>query len=151
MRKWCFMLLIVFLVILGSGAIAGDLIDTQAIKERPVNVMTYVDEGMDFGLTVLIRLLKTGKPTAMWNKENEHGVGGLGLVLIEGFLHERLDFVGGATMENEHPSYAFWGIEAKLSLKSKIGKVLSNFRPGVYWSQDKWWFGTSITLREMSI
>ncbi|GAI97057.1 unnamed protein product, partial [marine sediment metagenome] len=83
--------------------------------------------------------------------ENEQGVGGLSLVLMEGFLHEKLDFVGGATMENEHPSHAFWGIEAKLSLKGKVGKVLSKFRPGVYWSQDKCWFGASVALREMSI
>jgi len=151
MKKWCAALLIMFLVTLGSSAMGGDLIDTQAIRQEPVNVLYYVDEGLDFGLTVLIRLLKTGKPTVMWNRENEHGVGGLSLILIEGFLYERLNLVGGATMENEHPSHTFWGIEVKLSLKSDLGKILSNFRPGVYWSQDKWWYGVSLALRGLSI
>lgn len=151
MKKWCVALLVMFLVTLGSSAIAGDLIDTQAIRREPVNVMVYVDEGMDFGLTVLIRLLKTGKPTAMWNSENENGVGGLGVVLIEGFIHERLDLVGGAIMEKEQPRYTFLGIEAKLSLKGRFGKILSKFRPGVYWSEGKSWYGASLKLRELSI
>lgn len=151
MKKWC-VVLVVFLVLgLAQGTLAKNLIDTQSIKQEPVNVLYYAYEGMDFGLTVLIRLLKTGKPIVMWNKENEQGVGGLSLVLIEGLLHERLDLVGGATMENEHPSHTFWGIEAKLSLKSDLGKTLSNFRPGVYWSQGKWWYGVSLALRGLSI
>jgi len=151
MKKWCVALLVMFLIAMGSSAMAGDLVDTQAIREEPVNMMVYVDEGMDFGLTVLIRLLKTGKPTAMWNSENEDGVGGLGVVLVEGFLHERVDLVGGATMEKEQPRHTFWGVEVKLSLKGRLGKVLSKFRPGVYWSEGQCWYGASLKLRGLSI
>lgn len=150
MRKWCLALLVMFLVTLGSSAMAGDLIDLQAIREQPVNVLDYAYEGGRFGLMTLMQLLRTGKPVGMWNKENKDGVGGLGVVLIEGFLHERVDLVGGAIMEKEQPRHTFFGIEAKLSLKGQVGKVLSKFRPGVYWSEDKWWFGASVALRGLS-
>lgn len=86
----------------------------------------------------------------MWNKENPKGAGGLGITLIEGFLHKNLDLVGGGILKKEEFRYTFWGIEAKLSLKGRLGKVLSKFRPGIYWSEDEWWFGVSLGLSGMS-
>ena len=147
MKKRCILIALLLILVLTGGSIAGELIDKQSIEREPVNVVRYV---ADVGLPMLTRLLKTGKPTGMWNKENPKGAGGLGITLIEGFLHKRLDLVGGAVMEKEELRYTFWGIEAKLALKGKLGKVLSKFRPGVYWSEDEWWFGVSLGLSELS-
>lgn len=147
MKKLCVLIVFLLPFLLVTGGIAAELIDTQSIKEEPVNVVQYASQ---VGLPILTRLLKTGKPTGMWNKENPKGVGGLGLTLVEGFLHKKVDLVGGAIMEKDKLRYMFWGVEVKLSLKGRIGKVLSKFRPGVYWSEDKWWFGISLGLSGMS-
>lgn len=148
-KRVCFLLGIALpsILMVSTLAVARELVSKEAIRQEPVNVVRYVE---DVGLPMLTRLLKTGKPTGMWNKENPKGVGGLGLTLIEGFLHKKLDLVGGAIMEKDKLRHTFWGIEAKLSFKGKVGKVLSKFRPGIYWSEDKWWFGLSLGLRGLS-
>jgi len=148
MKKLCVLLgVLLALVLIEESTWGAELASKEAIRQEPVNVIRYVEE---VGLPMLTRLLKTGKPTGMWNKENPKGVGGLGLTLIEGFLHKKLDLVGGAIMEKDKLRHTFWGIEAKLSLKGNIGKVLSKFRPGIYWSEDKWWFGVSLGLSGFS-
>lgn len=149
MKKRVSVLLAVLLslILLATSAWGGELVSKEAIRREPVNVVRYVEE---VGLPMLTRLLKTGKPTGMWNKDNPKGAGGLGLTFIEGFLHKKLDLVGGAIMEKDKLRHTFWGIEAKLSLKGKIGKVLSKFRPGIYWSEDTWWFGVSLGLSGFS-
>jgi len=147
-KGWFFLTAVLLTIGLTTESVwAGELTDKQKIRREPVNVIRYVGE---VGLPMLTRLLKTGKPTAMWSKENPKGVGGLGITLIEGFLHKNLDLVGGGIMEKEELRYTFWGIEAKLSLKGKLGKVLSKFRPGVYWSEDDWLFGVSLALTGLS-
>lgn len=148
MKKWAGILISMLLaLVLIRPGVTKEVFDTQSIKEEPVNVLQYASQ---VGVPMLTRLLKTGKPTGMWNKENPKGLGGLGITLIEGFLHKNLDLVGGATMEKDKLRYTFWGIEGKLSLKGKLGKVLSKFRPGIYWSEDEWWFGISLGLSGMS-
>jgi len=146
MRKEYPILITVLLIIglFGSSAWAGEL--SEKIKKRPVNVLEYTYEGIDYGLTVLMQLLKTGKPTVMWNKENQNGSSGFGLTLMEGFLHKRVNLVGGARFVNNKPRYVFWGLEIQMP-----GKLLERFPLGFYWSQDEWWFGVSLTLRKMSI
>jgi hypothetical protein len=150
MKKCCVLIVLLLSLVLIRESFSKELFDKQGIKREPVNAVRYIDEGMDYGLAILTRLLKTGKPTGMWNKENPQGVAGLGITLIEGFLYKNLDLVGGAIMEKEKLRYSFWGIEAKLFLKGKLGKVLSKFRPGIYWSEDEWWFGVSLALRGLS-
>lgn len=147
MKKLCVLIVLLLIFVLIRGGLTKELLDKQNVREEPVNVIRYVE---DVGLPMLTRLLKTGKPTGMWNKENPKGAGGLGLTLVEGFLHKKLDLVGGAIMEKDKLRYAFWGVEVKLSFKGRIGKVLSKFRPGVYWSEDEWWFGISLGLSGMS-
>lgn len=132
-----------------SGAMAEDLINKQLIKEQPVNVVDYAWGVGDVGITILMRLAKTMDPVALFNEET--GVGGVEFTLIDGFIHKNLYLTGGWVVEDGKPRHSLYGIEAKLKLKGDFGKALSKFRPGVYWSQDKIWFGVCLELKGFSI
>lgn len=127
-------------------ALAEELVNKQLIREKPVNVLTYTQETFDFGFEIFARLAKTMDPVGLFAEKE--GIGGVKVSLIEHFLHEKLYLTGGWTLKNKEPSHALLGIELKLDLKGDLGRAISKFKPGIYWSKDKWWFGISLELRE---
>lgn len=134
-----------------SVAPAGELVNLQRVRERPVNVLEYAEVGIDVGGTMLANFLKTTNPLGIYNLELKRGHSGVKLNLIEEFLHPKLNLVGGLTLKNKEPSHVLFGLELKLKLKGDLGRVLSKFRPGIYWCDDKWWLGASLSLRGFSI
>lgn len=152
MRKWLVPIMVLLIVgLFGSVAWAGELVNLEKIKERPVNALEYVEVAIDVGGMMLSKFLKTTNPVGLYNGKEKHGLGGAEITLIEGFLHPKLNLTGGVTLKNKEPSHVLFGIELQLNLKGGLGKALSRFRPGIYWSDDKWWFGVSLALRKMSI
>jgi len=133
-----------------SAAPAGELVNLQKVRERPVNILEYAEVGIDVGGMMLANFLKTMNPLGIYNVELKRGLSGVKLNLIEEFLHPKLNLVGGLTLKNEEPSHALFGLELKLKLKGDLGKALSRFRPGIYWCDDKWWLGASLGLRGFS-
>ena len=155
MKKWCvFLVVLLALALVSSGAWAKDEIGLQSLKaqvrKKPVNALQYTLDGVDMWLTYLMRIVKTGNPTSLWNWQKNRVEGGFGVTLIEGFLHKKVDLVAGATVEGNELRHAFYGVEVELEWKGRLGKALSRLRPGVYWSQNKWWLGVSIALRGLS-
>ena len=130
---------------------AQELVNLQKVRERPVNVLEYVEVGIDVGGTMLSNFLKTTNPLGIYNVKLKHGLSGVKLNLIEKFLHPKLNLVGGLTLKNKEPSHVLFGLELKLKLKGDLGRVLSKFRPGIYWCDDKWWLGASLELRGFGI
>lgn len=133
-------------LLLSSRGRAEELIKKQLIREQPVNVLTYTQESFDFGFEIFARLAKTMDPVGLFAEKE--GIGGVKVSLVEHFIHEKLYLTGGWTLKNKEPSHALFGVEFKLDLKGDFGKALSKFKPGIYWSKDKWWFGVSLELRE---
>ena len=142
-------LILPLLLLFASGAKAEELVNKQLIEEQPINVVDYAWGMGSAGLSILERLAKSMDPVALFN--GEIGVGGVKFTLIERFIHKNLYLTGGWIVGNGEPRYALYGIEAKLKLKGNLGKVLSKLRPGVYWSNDKMWFGISLELKGFSI
>ena len=135
----------VLVLFLASGiGLAQELLSKQQIREQPVNALDYAWGVGDVGLTILMRLAKTMDPVALF--DGEVGVGGVEFTLVEHFLHKNVYLTGGWIVKDEKPRYVLYGIEAKLDLKGDLGKAISKFRPGIYWSQDKIWFGVSLEL-----
>lgn len=138
-------LLLPLLLLFASGiGLAGELISKQVIEEQPVNVLDYAWGVGDIGLTILMRLAKTMDPVGIF--DGKVGVGGFEFTLVEQFIWKNLYLTGGWTVEDKQPKHGLYGIEVKLDLKGDLGEALSSFRPGVYWSQDKIWFGVSLEL-----
>lgn len=136
--------IMVLALLFNSSAWAQELLSKRQIREQPVNALDYAWGVGDIAWTILMRLAKTMDPVAVF--DGEVGVGGVEFTLIEHFLHKKLYFTGGWTIEDKKPRYALYGIELKLDLKGDLGKAISNFRPGIYWSQDKLWFGASLEI-----
>ena len=134
----------VLLLLFGSSAWAQELLSKQQIREQPVNALDYAWGLGDVGLTILMRLAKTMYPVAVF--DGEAGFGGVEFTLVEHFLHKNVYLTGGWIVKDEKPRYVLYGIEAKLDLKGDLGKAISKFRPGIYWSQDKIWLGVSLEL-----
>ena len=143
-KKMLVVSIMVLALLFGSSAWAQELLSKQQIREQPVNALDYAWGLGDVGLTILMRLAKTMDPVALFN--GEVGVGGVEFTLVEHFLHRNVYLTGGWIVKDEKPRYVLYGIEAKLDLKGDLGKAISKFRPGVYWSQDKIWLGVSLEL-----
>lgn len=150
MRKWLVPIMALLIAgLFGSAAWAGELVNLQRIKEQPVNIFQYTKESVDVVAVILAKFLKTTNPVGLYSEE--HTLGGAEITLVEGFLHPKLNLVGGVTLKNKEPSHMLFGIELQLNLKGDLGRAISRFRPGIYWSDDKWWFGVSLALRGLSI
>jgi len=143
-KKILIVSIMVLALLFNSNAWAQELLSKQQIREQPVNALDYAWGIGDVGLTILLRLAKTMDPVGLFN--GEIGVGGVEFTLIEQFIWKNLYLTGGWTVEDEKPKHALYGVEVKLDLKGDLGKAISNFRPGVYWSQDKIWFGASLEI-----
>ena len=151
-KKGLILLVVIASIFLFSSAVlAGELVNLQEVRERPVNVLEYAEVGIDVGGMMFANLLKTMNPLGIYNVELKHGLSGVKLNLIEQFLHPKLNLIGGLTLKNKEPSHVLFGLELKLKLKGDIGRVLSKFNPGIYWCDDKWWLGASLRLRGFSI
>lgn len=151
-KKGLILLMVMTLSFLFSSAVlAGELVNLQKVRERPVNVLEYTEVAIDVGGMMLANFLKTTNPLGIYNVELKQGLSGVKLNLIEEFLHPKLNLVGGLTLKNEEPSHVLFGLELKLKLKGDLGRVLSKFRPGIYWCDNKWWLGASLSLRGFSI
>lgn len=151
-KKGLILLMVIALsFLLISVALAEELVNLQKIRERPVNILEYAEVGIDVGGMMLSNFLKTTNPLGIYNVKLKHGLSGVKLNLIEEFLHPKLNLIGGLTLKNKEPSHVLFGLELKLKLKGDLGKVLSKFRPGIYWCDDKWWLGASLELRDFGI
>jgi len=150
MRKWLVPIMALLIVsLLSSVAWAGDLVNLEKIKKQPVNAFEYAEVVIDVGVVMFAQFLKTTNPLGLYR--DKHALGAAEITLVEGFLHPKLNLTGGITLKNKKPSHVLFGIELQLDLKGNLGRAISRFRPGIYWSDDKWWFGVSLTLRRMSI
>lgn len=146
-------LLIVFVstLLLSSTAWTDEILNLQRIREEPVNIFKYTKQTASVGAVLLAKFLGTTNPVGLYNGRDKHALGGAQITLIEGFLHPKLNLTGGVTLKNKDPSHVLFGIELHLKMKGKLGRALSQFHPGIYWADDKWWFGISLALRGMSI
>ena len=155
MKKLC-----VFLAVLLAFSLAASTVGAEEgvgiqslkaqIRKRPVSLFQYTIDSVDIWSAYLLKIVKTGNMTTLWNLKHKRTEGGFSVTLIEGFLHPKLDLVGGATVEKNELRHAFYGIEVELSIKGRLGKLLSRIRPGIHWSRDEWWIGASIALRGLS-
>lgn len=151
MAKKILILVLLFSLIglLSPNVWAGELVNLERIREEPVNIFKYAEVTINTGAVIFANFLKTTNPVGLCREG--HGVGGATITLVEGFLHPQVNLVAGATLKNKEPSRGLYGLELKLKFKGDLGATLSRFRPGIYWSNDEWWFGVSLNLRKFSI
>lgn len=135
MKIMCISLVILLVLALGSSVMAKDLINVKAVREKPVNVLEYAEEGARFGIEAALKLLRNSRPIVMFGEETKFG---LGTSLVEGFIFKKLDLVYGTVVEEvkDEVKYegALWGLEYR------AGRV----QIGAYWSNDRWFGGFSV-------
>lgn len=147
-RKFLITMVMVFLLLFPTLAAADELMNLQAIREQPVNVFDLGKKTVDLGGVIVAKFLGTTNPVALYR--DKHGLGAAEITLVEGFLHPKLNLTGGVTLKNKEPSHVLFGLELHLKLKGDLGRLLSKFHPGIYWADERWWFGISLALRGLS-
>lgn len=141
--KVCIALVVVVSLVLGlaSLGLAEDekLINIRSIRKRPVNVLEYAEEGLDFGWETSLRVMRSNKLVFMLGKEMKAG---LEVTLIEGFGFKKAHLVWGSAVEADGNSIklnsSLWGLEYELAPRLRLG---------LYWCDDRLYLGFSFNWR----
>ena len=148
-RRFLITMTMVLLLLIPTMATADELMNLQRIREQPVNIFDYTKKSVDVGGVILGKFLGTTNPLGLYR--DEHALGAAEITLVEGFLHPKLNLTGGLTLKNKEPSHVLFGLELHLKLKGDLGRLLSQFHPGIYLVDKKWWFGISVAIKGMSL
>lgn len=152
LRKIAVMLvagLILALAASGVGAkekVEFEELRVSAVREEPVNVLSYTSSGLDFVSEVIARLIKTGKPSVVFAEEI---TGALEVTFVEEFLGRHIALMGGATFTNEEPASFLWGFQYT-GLREKSGgiwEMFSKLNPSVYNVRGDWYLGVAYEFR----
>lgn len=118
-----------------------------SVRQERVNLLAYTESGLDFVSEIIARLIKTGKPSVLFAEETKAA---LEVSLVEKFLGENVDLIGGMTLKNEAPSNFIWGLQYT-GLRAKTGgiwEILSKLNPTIYNERGRWWLGAAYVWRE---
>lgn len=142
----CIVVCLVLLLMLTQTAIASEqkLIDSVAIRTEPVDILRYVDGGIDYLAEILARLMKTGKPALLFNNGARAGAE---VTVAEDTPWKNFNIVAGMTIVNEEVSQFFWGVEYEVTLVGGMWEMFKRFRPGVYSRHGGVYLGFGFELR----
>lgn len=150
MKRWmvCGMAVLLLLLVGILPAMAVEpFIRTEAIREEPVNLLSYTASGLDFVSEVVARLIKSGKPSVVFG---EHVKGAVEVTFVERLLNKNVNLVGGMTLKNEEPSNFVWGFQYT-GWRAKTGGVwdiFSKLEPTVYNERGEWFLGLAYAWKD---
>jgi len=148
MKRYVVGILILVMLVGQSIVLANEKrLQTEPIKSEPVNVIHYLDEGVDYVAEILARLAKTGKPVLMFNRKHGNGRIGAEVTLFENIPKQNFNVVGGAVFGNEEPARWFIGVEYELTLVGGMWEMFRRFRPAFYLCEGEFYWGFSFEFR----
>ena len=151
LKKIVLVVVILGLVLGFSGmALAEERVEFEelrltAVRAEPVDVPRYVEAQVDFWAEVIARLLKTGKPNAIFGEE----AFGLEVTVEEGLIWDKLNWVAGFTFLNEEPSKFFTGFQytGLTEWEGGIWEIFKRCEPTLYLIEGDWYFGIGYEFR----
>jgi|GEM_PF-6881861 len=118
-----------------------------AIRVNPVSLPDYIGVQVDFWAEVLVRFLKTAKPTVVFK---DKACPGLEITVKE---WDKVVLTWGKVYQIEggeivdQPS--FWAIEARdFPVLADLAEIFTKLRPQIIYVDNKFWFGLSYELTE---
>lgn len=115
------------------------------VREEPVDVPRYVEAQVDFWSEVVARLLKTGKPNAVFGLE----AFGLEVTAKEELIWDKLDLVTGFTFKNEERGKFLIGVQytGLAAFEGGIWEIFKRCDLTAYLIEGDWYLGIGYEFR----
>lgn len=115
------------------------------VREEPVDVPRYLEAQLDFWAEVFARLMKTGKPNAIFGEE----AFGLEVTVKEELIWDKLNWVAGFTFLNEERGKFFIGFQytGLTEWEGGIWEIFKRCEPTLYLIEGNWYFGIGYEFR----
>jgi len=116
-----------------------------SVRVEPVDVPRYVGAQVDFWSEVVAKLLKTGKPFAVFGEE----AFGLEVTAKQGLIWDKLDWVVGFTFVNEERGKFVTGLQytGLTEFEGGIWEIFKRCEPTLYLIEGNWYFGIGYEFR----
>ena len=139
MFKKMVMVLMVLALTLGLSGIA--------MAGEKVDALSATATGLDWVSNLVSRLIESGEPAVVFEEQTKAAVK---VTLVEGFVLEHLNIIGGATLVNDEAANFVWGIEyTGWTEKSEgIWNIFSQLKPGIYNEKGEWFLGVAYAWRD---